>query len=113
MLPPPHTRPQGFGERFFPLGALRERPGSVRSLDAPSKTRRVVFDEGACSLKTLPKGSVQGARFRSGFEGGGGALPRSLGRAFAREEKDIFIQDALAEPSPRGLTHCRWNVSLY
>jgi hypothetical protein len=36
-----------------------------------------------------------------------------IGRAFAREKKkDIFIQDALAEPSPRGLTHCRWNVSL-
>jgi hypothetical protein len=35
-----------------------------------------------------------------------------IGRAFAREKKDIFIQDALAKPSPRGLTHCRWNVSL-
>ena len=36
-----------------------------------------------------------------------------IDRAFAREKKkDIFIQDALAEPSPRGLTHCRWNVSL-
>jgi hypothetical protein len=36
-----------------------------------------------------------------------------IGRAFAREKKkDIFIQDALAEPSPRGLTHYRWNVSL-
>jgi hypothetical protein len=31
-----------------------------------------------------------------------------IGRAFAREKKkDIFIQDALAEPSPRGLTHYR------
>jgi hypothetical protein len=36
-----------------------------------------------------------------------------IDQAFAREKKkDIFIQDALAEPSPRGLTHCRWNVSL-
>jgi hypothetical protein len=37
-----------------------------------------------------------------------------IGRAFVREKKkEIFIQDALAEPSPRGLTYCRWNVSLY
>jgi hypothetical protein len=36
-----------------------------------------------------------------------------IDRAFAREkEKDVFIQDALAKPNPRGLTHCRWNVSL-
>jgi hypothetical protein len=36
-----------------------------------------------------------------------------IDRAFAREKKkDIFIQDALAKPSPRGLTHYRWNVSL-
>jgi len=36
-----------------------------------------------------------------------------IGRAFAREKKkDIFIQDALAEPNLRGLIHCRWNVSL-
>jgi hypothetical protein len=35
-----------------------------------------------------------------------------IDRAFAREKKkDIFIQDALAEPSPRGLTHCRWNLA--
>jgi hypothetical protein len=35
-------------------------------------------------------------------------------RAFSREKKkDVFIQDALAEPIPRGLTHCRWNTSLY
>jgi hypothetical protein len=25
-------------------------------------------------------------------------------QTFAREKKDVFIQDALAEPSPRGLT---------
>ena len=36
-----------------------------------------------------------------------------IGRTFAREKKkDIFIQDALVEPSPGGLTHYRWNVSL-
>ena len=36
-----------------------------------------------------------------------------IGQAFAQEKKEnVFIQDALAEPSPRGLTHCRWNVSL-
>jgi hypothetical protein len=36
-----------------------------------------------------------------------------IGRAFAREKKeDVFIQDALAEPNPGGLTHYRWNVSL-
>jgi hypothetical protein len=36
-----------------------------------------------------------------------------IGRAFAQEKKeDVFIQDALAEPSPRGLTHYRWNVPL-
>jgi hypothetical protein len=36
-----------------------------------------------------------------------------IGRAFAREKKkDIFIQDALAEPSLEGLTHYRWNVSF-
>jgi hypothetical protein len=36
-----------------------------------------------------------------------------IGRAFAREKnKDIFIQDALVEPIPRGLTHCMWNMSL-
>jgi hypothetical protein len=36
-----------------------------------------------------------------------------IDQAFAREKKkDVFIQDALAEPSPRGLTHYRWNVSL-
>jgi hypothetical protein len=34
-----------------------------------------------------------------------------IDRAFAREkEEDVFIQDALAEPSPGGLTHYRWNV---
>jgi hypothetical protein len=34
-----------------------------------------------------------------------------IDRAFAREKKeDVFIQDALAEPSPGGLTHYRWNV---
>ena len=36
-----------------------------------------------------------------------------IDRAFAQEKKkDVFIQDILDEPSPRGLTHCRWNVSL-
>jgi hypothetical protein len=36
-----------------------------------------------------------------------------IGRAFAREKKkDIFIQDALVEPNPWGMTHCKWNVSL-
>ena len=36
-----------------------------------------------------------------------------IGRAFAQEKKEnVFIQDALAEPSPRGLTHYRWNVPL-
>jgi hypothetical protein len=36
-----------------------------------------------------------------------------IDRAFAREKKKgVFIQDALAEPSSKGLTHCRWNVSL-
>jgi hypothetical protein len=36
-----------------------------------------------------------------------------IDRAFAREKKkEVFIQDSLAEPSPRGLTHCRWNASL-
>jgi hypothetical protein len=33
-----------------------------------------------------------------------------IDRAFAREKEDVFIQDALAEPSPGGLTHYRWNV---
>jgi hypothetical protein len=34
-----------------------------------------------------------------------------IDRAFAREKKkDVFIQDALAEPSLGGLTHYRWNV---
>jgi hypothetical protein len=28
----------------------------------------------------------------------------------AEREKDVFIQDALVEPSLGGLTHCRWNV---
>jgi hypothetical protein len=36
-----------------------------------------------------------------------------IDRAFAREKKGVFIQDALVDPSPRGLTHCRWNASLY
>jgi hypothetical protein len=36
-----------------------------------------------------------------------------IGRAFAQEKKEnVFIQDALAEPSPGGLTHYRWNVPL-
>jgi hypothetical protein len=36
-----------------------------------------------------------------------------IGRAFAQEKKEnVFIQDALVEPSPGGLTHCRWNVPL-
>ena len=36
-----------------------------------------------------------------------------IDRAFAYErEEDVFFQDALAEPSPRGLTHYRWNVSF-
>jgi hypothetical protein len=36
-----------------------------------------------------------------------------IDRSFAREKKKaIFIQDALVEPSPRGFTHCRQNVSL-
>jgi hypothetical protein len=34
-----------------------------------------------------------------------------IDRAFAYErEEDVFIQDALAEPSLGGLTHYRWNV---
>jgi hypothetical protein len=34
-----------------------------------------------------------------------------IDRTFAHErEEDIFIQDALAETSPGGLTHYRWNV---
>ena len=34
-----------------------------------------------------------------------------IDRAFAREKKeDVFMQDALAEHSPGGLTHYRWNV---
>jgi hypothetical protein len=34
-----------------------------------------------------------------------------IDRAFAREKKkDVFIQDALVEPSLGGLTHFRWNV---
>jgi hypothetical protein len=33
-----------------------------------------------------------------------------IDRAFAREKEDVFTQDALVEPSPRGLTHYRWNV---
>jgi hypothetical protein len=34
-----------------------------------------------------------------------------IDRAFAREKKeDVFTQDALAEPSPGGLTHYKWNV---
>jgi hypothetical protein len=34
-----------------------------------------------------------------------------IDRAFAREKKEeVFIQDALAEPSLGGLTHCKWNV---
>jgi hypothetical protein len=34
-----------------------------------------------------------------------------IDRAFAHErEKEVFIQDALAEPNLGGLTHCRWNV---
>ena len=37
-----------------------------------------------------------------------------IGQAFAWEKKkDIFIQDALAKPSPMGLTYCRWNMSLW
>jgi hypothetical protein len=36
-----------------------------------------------------------------------------IGRAFAQEKKEnVFIQDALAEPNPGGLTHYRWNVPL-
>jgi hypothetical protein len=36
-----------------------------------------------------------------------------IGQAFAQEKKEnVFIQDALVEPSPRVLTHCRWNVPL-
>jgi hypothetical protein len=35
-----------------------------------------------------------------------------IGRAFAQEKENIFIQYALVEPSPRGLTHCKRNVSL-
>jgi hypothetical protein len=32
---------------------------------------------------------------------------------FAQEKKEnVFIQDALAEPSPGGLTHCSWQVPL-
>jgi hypothetical protein len=60
----------------------------------PQKPGSAVFDEGARSLKTLPKGSVQGAHLgarslnaplgstiRERVRGGGGALPRSLGWA--------------------------------
>jgi hypothetical protein len=36
-----------------------------------------------------------------------------IGQAFVQEKKeDVFIQDALAEPSPGGLTHYMWNVPL-
>ena len=36
-----------------------------------------------------------------------------IGRAFAQEKKEnVFIQDTLAEPSPRGLTYFRWKVFL-
>ena len=36
-----------------------------------------------------------------------------IDRAFAWEKKeDVFVQDALAEPSLGGLTHFRWNVFL-
>jgi hypothetical protein len=36
-----------------------------------------------------------------------------IDRAFAQEKKEnVFIQDALAEPSLGGLTHCRWNMPL-
>jgi hypothetical protein len=57
----------------------------------PQKPGSAVFDKGARSLKTLPKGSVQGAHLgarslnaplgsaiRERVRGGGGALPRSL-----------------------------------
>jgi hypothetical protein len=38
QFPPPHARGlrERFGERFFPLGALRERPGSECSLPGRS-----------------------------------------------------------------------------
>jgi hypothetical protein len=36
---------------------------------------------------------------------------KMIDRAFAQEKKeDVSIQDALAKPSLRGLTHYRWNV---
>jgi hypothetical protein len=37
----------------------------------PQKPGSAVFDEGARSLKTLPKGSVQGAHLRDSSRGGG------------------------------------------
>jgi hypothetical protein len=41
----------------------------------------------------------------------GAETGQMIDRAFAHEKKkDVFIQDALAEPSLGGLTHCRWNV---
>jgi hypothetical protein len=36
-----------------------------------------------------------------------------IDQAFAQEKKEnVFIQDALAEPSLGGLTHYRWNMPL-
>jgi hypothetical protein len=41
----------------------------------PQKPGSTVFDEGARSLKTLPKGSFQGAHLGAGSRGGGGGAP--------------------------------------
>jgi hypothetical protein len=36
-----------------------------------------------------------------------------IGQAFAQEKKEnIFIEEALAEASPGGLIHYRWNMPL-
>jgi hypothetical protein len=62
-FPPPHAR--GLRERsgsvFFCLGALRERPGSERSL----RRERALPPQGAFAPWTLPERSLknQGAQF--------------------------------------------------
>jgi hypothetical protein len=74
----------------------------------PKKPGSAVFDEGARSLKTLPKGSVQGAHLGARSlnaplgsairervrGGGGGALPRSIDLYSCKDKFSEYIYDS-------------------
>jgi hypothetical protein len=74
----------------------------------PQKPGSTVFDEGACSLKTLPKGSIQGVHLgahslnaplgsaiRERVRGGGGAPPQHR----LKQSSKLLKLETLTNPS--------------